>query len=422
MPGPRPGSKVFRKVALERLSSPEQLDQLLQVTRPQGWIAAVVLVMLSAVVVVWGFWGLIPTEAAGEGILLRQGGVGQVVSAGSGQVEEILVAVGEQVRRGQVVARIRQDALERQIKDAETRRRDVEAERRELTLLLDAQRTLSLSKENQQRGNLERSIATLERQERLLAEKTRSQEELLQDGLVTQQTLLGSEQELTQTRDQLASKRLELAGLKLSRLESEQALDQQLEEKDRRLRELDLELRELQASLQENVEMRSTVDGRVLELVTALGDVVSPGTPLLSLEVASEEELIAVLFVPAEQGKQIQVGMDARITPTTVKREEHGFIQGEVQWVAKFPSTSLGMERLLANQGLVERLMSAGPPIQINVKLERDADTPSGFSWSSSRGPDITISTGTLAAGGVIVRRERPVELIIPTVRKKLGL
>ena len=30
---------IFRKVALERLSSPEQLDQLLQVTDPKGWMA-----------------------------------------------------------------------------------------------------------------------------------------------------------------------------------------------------------------------------------------------------------------------------------------------------------------------------------------------------------------------------------------------
>ena len=30
---------IFRKVALERLSSPEQLDQLMQVTSPKGWLA-----------------------------------------------------------------------------------------------------------------------------------------------------------------------------------------------------------------------------------------------------------------------------------------------------------------------------------------------------------------------------------------------
>ncbi len=40
--GSLPGRRravIFRKVALERLSSPEQLDQLLQVTDPKGWLA-----------------------------------------------------------------------------------------------------------------------------------------------------------------------------------------------------------------------------------------------------------------------------------------------------------------------------------------------------------------------------------------------
>ena len=45
---------IFRQAALERLSSPEQLDQLARVTQPVGWLAllALSLVILSAIVVV----------------------------------------------------------------------------------------------------------------------------------------------------------------------------------------------------------------------------------------------------------------------------------------------------------------------------------------------------------------------------------
>ena len=65
-------NKIFRKVALERLSSPEQLDQLMQVTSPKGWIALLSICGLLAVVVVWGFVGTIPTTASGDGILIRR--------------------------------------------------------------------------------------------------------------------------------------------------------------------------------------------------------------------------------------------------------------------------------------------------------------------------------------------------------------
>ena len=161
--------------------------------------------------------------------------------------------------------------------------------------------------------------------------------------------------------------------------------------------------------------------GRVLELLVDRGDVVHPGTAILNLEVVSED-LVAVLFVPATAGKRVQPGMAVRVSPSTVKREEYGSILGRVTWAAEYPSTARGMVRLLGNEALVDRLMKEGPPIQVNVALERNAATPSGFRWSSSTGPSVKISSGTLATGDVVVREEAPVNLVIPRVREKLGL
>jgi len=151
------------------------------------------------------------------------------------------------------------------------------------------------------------------------------------------------------------------------------------------------------------------------------GDVVNPGTAILSVEVLSEN-LQAVLFVPASAGKRVQPGMTVRLSPSTVKREEYGFMLGKVTWVAEFPSTSRGMIRLLGNEALVTKLMQQGPPIQVNVALERDPATPTGYRWSSSRGPNLKISSGTLASGDIVVQEDRPVRLIIPKVREATGL
>ena len=412
---------VYRKVALERLSSPEQLDQLMQVANPQGWLALAALLALIFAAGVWGIFGSIPTEALGQGILLRHGGVSELVAAGSGQVEEVLVAVGESLEKGQEVARIRQVSLMRQIADSEAKQAELEAAYRDLERYAGEQKRLSAANLAQQRANLERSIATLERQLELIAERTKVQEELLADGLITQQTLLATEQEHNTARDQLAAFQLELGGLELRRLEGEQELEQQLERRRGELRDLALQLNELSGALEENVHIVATAAGRVLELLVDRGDVVSPGTPVLSMEIVSEE-LMAAVFVPAALGKQVRQGMEAHIVPSTVKREEHGFLLGEVLRVAEFPSTARGMERLLANQELVAELLAGGPPIQVDVALRRDPATPSGYRWSSSRGPDLEISSGTLAAGSIIVREDRPIFLVIPKVRRRLGL
>lgn len=411
---------IFRKVALERLSSPEQLDQLMQVTNPQGWLALCALMTLLLAAMLWGFYGAVPTEAAGEGILIRRGGVSDLVATGSGQVEVVLVAVGDAIDEGQVVADIRQDSLIRQIADTEARKAAVETEYQDLLRYAEEQRRLSARNLAQQRANLERSIATLERELELLDERRAAQKELLKDGLITQQTLLATEQELNSTHDRLAAQRLELNGLELRRLEGEQQIEQQIEVRRAELRDLELELREFNASLEENVSIVSPHAGRVLELMVDRGDVVNPGTPVLSMEVSSEE-LMAVIYVPASLGKQVQPGMEVRVSPSNVKREEYGFMEGTVSWAAEFPSTSRGMMRLLANEELVSRLMLEGPPIQVDVALAEDPATPTGYRWSSSTGPDLEISSGTLASGSIIIKEDRPISLVIPKIRSGLG-
>ncbi|MEM8933751.1 MAG: NHLP bacteriocin system secretion protein, partial [Acidobacteriota bacterium] len=339
---------------------------------------------------------------------------------GSGQVEAIQVAVGDVVEKGQVVARIAQEATLRQISDAEARREAQVQEYEDLQDYVREQLRLSAANQAQKRANLERQVETLNRQLEIRQENLAVQQGLRDEGLVTQQTTLQAEQEVNDVRDQLAARRLEIAGLELEQLEAEQSLQQQLEQRQTQIRDLDLQLRELAASIEESGRVLATETGRVLELVADVGDVVAPGTPILNMEIIAED-LMAAIFVPAELGKQIQPGMEARVTPSTVKREEHGFILGEVTWVSEFPATSRGMLRLLANQELVNRLLEAGPAIQIDVRLHEDPSTTTGYRWSSSGGPDLEISSGTLAAGSVIVRRDRPISLVVPIAKKAVG-
>jgi hypothetical protein len=67
-------SRLFRKVALERMSSPEQLDQLLQVTAPRNWLALAALMGLLVAAIGWGFVGRISTTISGQGVLVPGSG------------------------------------------------------------------------------------------------------------------------------------------------------------------------------------------------------------------------------------------------------------------------------------------------------------------------------------------------------------
>lgn len=98
--------ELFRPEALERLSSPEQLDRLVQVTSPMGWLALLTTAVLLLSVVAWGFLGRLPLTVAGPGVLLRQGGLHTVPVMVPGQLVDLLVEPGDVVSPGQVLARL----------------------------------------------------------------------------------------------------------------------------------------------------------------------------------------------------------------------------------------------------------------------------------------------------------------------------
>ncbi|MBZ0277202.1 MAG: hypothetical protein K8I60_13725 [Anaerolineae bacterium] len=57
--------KLFRKAALENISSPEELDQLMQITNPRGWLALVALLLLLGITTVIGIFAIIPVQVDG---------------------------------------------------------------------------------------------------------------------------------------------------------------------------------------------------------------------------------------------------------------------------------------------------------------------------------------------------------------------
>jgi HlyD family secretion protein len=94
---------VFRKVSLDRLSSPEQLDQLLSVTDRRGWIALAAMGAVLAAGLVWGVLGSIPQNVRGTGILVKTGGVLEVIPVAGGLITDVSVNVGETVTEGQTI-------------------------------------------------------------------------------------------------------------------------------------------------------------------------------------------------------------------------------------------------------------------------------------------------------------------------------
>ena len=63
---------IFRRSSLERVSSPDQLDDYMRVSNPRIWtvLAAVTILLISFLV--WGIFGKLPTTVSLKGIVKNQ--------------------------------------------------------------------------------------------------------------------------------------------------------------------------------------------------------------------------------------------------------------------------------------------------------------------------------------------------------------
>jgi hypothetical protein len=59
--------QIFRKTSLQRLASPEELDQAIAIAGDGSWFALLALLLVCAAVVVWAFFGALTTTVVASG-------------------------------------------------------------------------------------------------------------------------------------------------------------------------------------------------------------------------------------------------------------------------------------------------------------------------------------------------------------------
>ncbi|HYR10947.1 MAG TPA: NHLP bacteriocin system secretion protein [Longimicrobium sp.] len=412
--------QIFRSVALERLSSPEQLDQLMQVTTPRGWLLLVGVGALLVTALVWGVLGNVPERIAGQGILIRSGGVLEVEAPGEGRVTDVAVRVGDVVSEGQVVARIARQDLVLRIQQARAQVGELQRRHQEQVRFGARDVQLQGAYLDQRREQLRASIEAGESSLRTLNDRIASEERLVQQGLITRQTLLATTQQRDGVEERVRQSRSELVQLDAEGGQVRNQNQKAVEESQAALTEAERELARLESELRTTSEVTSPYTGRVLEVMAEQGSIVERGQEILTVDLTGRavKGLEAILYIPSVHGKKIKPGMEVQIAPSTVKKEEFGYLLGTVTYVSDFPVTPQGMTRVLKNEQLVTTLSGDDAPYEIHVDLLPDPDNVSTYRWTSTEGPPLRIQSGTLATAGIVVERRRPILMVIPQLRK----
>lgn len=402
------------------MSSPERLDQLLTVTSSAGWLTLMALGLLVSCAVVWGFTGTVETRVTGQGIMIRQGGAFSVESQGKGEVQDLFFEENDIVDMGQVVADIRQPELLDRIQGIKENISLLER-RYDLSRNFGAE-DLSLNTQSltQQRKDLRQTNTYLTKQAKWFEERLDSLEKLEGQGLIVSVRVEDAREKLSKAREDIRKnlndlKQLDIELLKLQNTNKSDSMniEQQLLQARSDLVSLTGKLRETNVAI-------SPYAGRVIGVEVQPGQMVVPGTKIMTLEVLNSNVsyLEAVTFFPPGLGNRIKVGMKAMLSPSSVQAEKYGNIIAIVTYVSQFPVSRAQIQSVLQNNELTEVLSRKDAPIEVHMALVPDPGTYSGFKWTSSKGPVRRFDAGTVCSGQVIVERTPPVELLIPMFRK----
>ncbi len=413
--------QIFRKVALDRLSVPEQLDVLLQISSARAWVGLAGVVLALALALVWGCFGSVSTKAAGKGVIVRSGGVQNVATLGAGQVAEVRAVLGAHLHVGDIVATVAQPAMLDQIKTLEGQIRDLETQQREMDRIQANSSKLQIASLDRQRANIETAIANLEHQAKLTREQMPVDKELFSKGLITREQIYATEQKLASLESEIQDKHAQMTQLESSEFNIRNQSAQEDLQLSGRIADARRALDALERDSESKSLVRTPYAGQVIELKVLPGALVQAGMPILSIQ-PDVTRLEALLYIPADKAKELHAGMAAEISPASIKREEFGFIRGRVTYVADYPATEEALMRVFENAPLVAAITGGGPATEVHVELEPDASTPSGFRWSSGQGAPIQLSGGTMIDGEAVTREQPPVSLVIPYIKEKIGL
>ena len=470
--------QIFRQKSLDKLASPDRLDQMLHVVKPQSWIILWTFGGGLAVALAWSILGSIPVTVTGAAILVRPKQVVSVQSPSNGTIAEILVDVGDRITKGDVLATLRLPDLQKELDEERDKLAQFQERSRELAELEQRvaddegrfiQQRRELLKERiagiretaasikqtkdgyiaQQKVNVSEASVLTQRNVDDLKELLEGYEEQ-KDQIISRSRVIEARARATDNELRVAELKVKAEELKLDEILAEESYTQKQDLiRDLEIQLQDLELQEMQiqrrlrerelndageeqsiqrsialldARLKNSSQVLSEFDGHVLEITTSPGQLVAIGNRIGKIEIVNPTtKLQAVAYFEVKDGKKIRNGLAMRVAPSTVQRERYGSIVGSVRSVSDYPVTTEAAANQIGDLEIARNLLRGENRIEVIAELETD-DSYTGYKWTSGVGPeDLTVTAGTTAEVRVTIEEQPPITLVFPFLRSMTG-
>lgn len=394
--------------------------------RPESALVAAIAVVLALALIGFALIGQVSRKARVPGLLMPVGGLLQVAAPLAGQVEELLVDEGDEVRRGQLLVRVRSERLvdggdmtALNLRAVEARRESLDTERRLQRRQAEEHRETIIGRLRSLRVETDQASEELDmvRQRVGLAQRSRTRyAALAANGYVSEIQAQQKDEELLDllARERGAQRAIETLSRDARALEAELAsiptgLATSLTQLDRVVAQLEQERAELQARA--GVAVTAPRDGRVSALPLHAGQAVQAGQTLVTLvptpdalntsitpntsntsgtsnassalasstssrtssssTAGAAPRLLAQLYAPSRTVGFVQPGQPVWLRYAAYPYQKFGMARGEVAHVSPTPIAPQDLPAGQA-QALVSAAQANEPLYRIDVRLDRE--------------------------------------------------
>jgi HlyD family secretion protein len=424
----------------------EQLDSLVRVTNVHSWVSLSALFGISAAAILFAIFYWVPKKVRGEGLLLiERDRLAQIRALGTGRLVKLEVGLGDVVVPDQVIGRISQEDLKDTIRETSERLTQLRDENLRLTDYEEKERTTQREAIARLKASIDRTIENSSRGLKVAEKIVDGSLRLRAISQLNDLDYLKDLQQKYAIQNDVNNGQSKLAELELTRLTSENQRQRAWLQRQLEIRKLETKLDLDQKKFVRTSQIVSHAHGTVTQILSAADEFVKEGAPvvLLSSPKATaptmddvDEPYEAIVFVPAGEGKKIDAANTVEVMPATIKREEYGFIKGEVVVVSELPATRLAMETTLQHPDLVDAFVKKYAPgvlLRVHVRLHsldptelaRRMKNPrwngNRYRWSTSSGSDQPLKTGTMCEAAIVVKQQRLISLVLPWLKKLVG-
>ncbi|MDR2433378.1 MAG: HlyD family efflux transporter periplasmic adaptor subunit [Treponema sp.] len=153
--------------------------------------------------------------------------------------------------------------------------------------------------------------------------------------------------------------------------------------------------------------------GRVIDTYVRRGDYVYQGQKLLTISKEAEQSkaLECLLYIPANQMRQIKKGLPVSVYPASISKRIYGNMIGTVSIISEYPVTRQYLYDRLNSEDLANYFLGDSACYEIYLNLVSSEETVTGYEWTTSLGPPKAFGDLTLCTASIVIDEMRPIDV-----------